>query len=181
MKVEEIIKNKRDNLDIEEVPIESWGKIRSAWKKEESKSSIQWWRIAAMIFILFTAGLLFYSISLQNKVNELASLGDISAEYAEMELEYKNQIQTLEASLPLNDETTKVDFDWILKEMQALEEINQLYRNDIGRVPDQQELVRALVDYYEKKIKLLRKLELEINRTNKNNKNETDNHTTISI
>lgn len=181
MRIEDIIKKQRDQLDVESPPDELWEGIKADWKKEPKTSSFQWWKVAAIIFISTSAVLLIYSLSLRNQVNQLASLGDISEEYQTIEKEYQSEIVNLESSINIQEVSENEDFQWIVDEMKTLEEINELYRRDIGQAADQQQLVAALIDYYEKKIKLLRKLELEINRTQKFNNNEEDNTDTVSI
>lgn len=182
MQIEDLIKQQRDELDIENPPTELWDNIRKEWKGEKfSKQPIYWWKVAALIFITTSFGLLLYTFSLHNKVEKLASLGDISAEYKEVQVKYEQEIATLESSVPIQNVKQDDDFFWITQEMKTLEEINQLYRKDIGKAADQAQLVEALVDYYEKKINLLKKLELEINRTQKFIKDEKDTTDTISL
>lgn len=169
-------------MDVEQPPSDLWNKIRDEWKKEEKPASTHhWWKVAAIVFISTSLTLLIYSLSLQNKVEQLASLGDISEEYMEMENQYKAEIGVLESSIKNQKVNLENDFQWIADEMKTLEEINELYRRDIGQVANQAQLTGALIDYYEKKIKLLKKLELEINRTKKFNDNEKDDTDTISI
>lgn len=181
MRVEEIIKTHRAKLDIENPPADAWTGIRDQWKNDPKPQSNQWWKAAAAIFIASTIGLLMYSFSLQQKVNELASLGDISEKYLTMEEEYQAEISQLESSINLAEVSQQEDFSWITQEMQTLEEINDLYRKDIGKAADQDQLVNALIDYYEKKIRLLKKLELEIDRTQKSNKDEKDDNNPLRI
>ncbi|MEP1096205.1 MAG: hypothetical protein ABJG78_13910 [Cyclobacteriaceae bacterium] len=183
MRIEDIIKKQKNQLDLESPPPEIWDRIKSDWKNDSkaASGSFQWWKIAAMVFISTSIVLLIYSLSLQNKVNQLASLGDISKEYKALESNYKTEIAGLEMNVNLEDVSENDEFGWIVEEMKTLEEINELYRRDIGQVADQDQLVKALVDYYEKKIKLLKKLELEINRTKKFNNDEKDNTDTLSI
>ena len=78
MRIEEIIKRQKDLLDVEEPPSELWKDIKAEWKDDAKTPANQWWKVAAVIFISTSIALLIYSHSLQNKVNELASLGDIS-------------------------------------------------------------------------------------------------------
>lgn len=181
MRVEEIIKKQRDQLDVEQPPLDAWSDIRDQWKGESKKSVNHWWRAAAAIFIASTIGLLIYSLSLQQKVNELATLGDISEKYQAIEKEYQVEIRQLESTTNLQEVSKQEDFDWIVQEMKILEDINEIYRKDIGQVADQDQLVDALIDYYEKKVRLLKKLELEIERTQKFNKDEKDDNNTLSI
>ncbi|MEQ6165639.1 MULTISPECIES: hypothetical protein [unclassified Ekhidna] len=170
MNIEDLIKKRKENLDIDSPPSDLWDGIKKDWKKEKS-AKFSWWKVAAVIFIATSVGLLIHNISLQNTVDELASLGDISTEYRELENNYVSQINQLEADIPMKELKSSEDFQWILEELKTLEEVNKLYRQDIGKINEEQ-LVGVLVDYYEKKIKLLRKLELEIKRANKFKDNE---------
>ncbi len=181
MRIEDIIKEQRENLDLESPPEEIWEGIRTGWKSDSKTNSYKWWKVAAIVFISTSVALLLYSLSLQNQVSQLASLGDISAEYKAIEDKYEREIISLETSLDLQQVSEHDDFAWIVEEMKTLEEINELYRRDIGQNADQHQLVNALIDYYEKKIKLLKKLELEINRTQKFNENEKNNTDTVII
>ena len=178
MNIEEIIKNKRDQLDVDSPPPELWGEIKKDWKKENLYGS--WWKVAAVIFITTTLGLLLHNISLQNKVEELASLGDISEEYRGIENDYITQIKSIESSIPISQAKTQNNFQWIFEELETLDQINTLYRQDIGKISEKQ-LVGVLMDYYEKRIRLLKKLELEIKRTNKLNNNEETDTNSISL
>lgn len=177
MNIEEHIKNRREQLDIENPPADTWNDIKKEWKKEPS---ISWWKVAAVLFITTSVGLLLHNISLQNQVDELASLGDISEEYKAIEDEYVAQINQLESDVEINQVRSNEDFSWIFEELNALDEIDKLYRKDIGKINEEQ-LVGVLIDCYEKKIRLLSKLELEIKRTNKFKDNEETNSNSINL
>lgn len=176
MNIEDYIKHRKDHLDIDNPPEELWNEIKKDWKPEKSFS---WWKAAAVVFITTSLGLLLHNLSLQNQVEELATLGDISEEYKQIEDDYLQQINTLESNMEVNEVKNQEDFNWVFEELDALEDINELYRRDIGKINEEQ-LVGVLIDYYEKKIRLLKKLELEIKRTNKFKDNEETN-TTNSI
>ncbi|MEQ8903756.1 hypothetical protein [Ekhidna sp.] len=179
MNIEEIIKKKKDQLDIESPPAELWDGIKKQWKPEQ-RSTMQWWKAAAVLFISTSIGLLIHNITLQNKVEELATLGDISEEYKAIEKNYLTEISHLEASIPLKQVKSQQDFVWIFEELETLDQINLMYRQDIGKI-NKAQLVGVLMDYYEKKIRLLKKLELEIKRTNKFKENEETNTNSISL
>jgi len=123
------------------------------------------------VFIAATLGLLIHNIRLQQEVETLASLGDLSEEYQEMENDYLLQINQIETSLSIEEVKSNEEYQWMFEEMAALEEVNDLYRQDIGKINEDQ-LVEVLIDYYEKKLRLLKKLELEIKRANKYNRDE---------
>jgi hypothetical protein len=180
MRIEDLIKRQRDQLDFENPSPEIWDGIKNEWKKE-TQASFHWWKVAAIIFISTSVALLIYTLSLQSKVNQLASLGDISENYREVENQYQSEISILETKINIQEVSQNDDFQWMIDEMKTLDEINELYRQDIGKAPDQDQLVKALIDYYEKKIKLLKKLELEITRTQKFKEDEKNNTDTVSI
>ncbi|MCP4458333.1 MAG: hypothetical protein GY816_09980 [Cytophagales bacterium] len=173
--IEDQIKDNREQLDIETPPEDAWNEIRMGWKKEEKQPlNFQWWKVAAAVFFISTVGLIGYSISLNQEVEELASLGDISAEYRAIEAGYQVEISQLNSTLSIDELSKSDEYAWVMEEMRMLEEINKQYRADIGESADQELLVRALLDYYEKKIRLLKKLELEIKRQKNEETNTTD-------
>ena len=174
MKIDDLIRNRKDELDVESPPPEVWQAINNDIKRPDLKS-FQWWKVAAVIFVCFSIGLLIQNRLLQSQVDELASLGDFSEEYSKIETDYVSQVSQLEGTIPLEEIKASEEYAWVFEELKMLEEINTMYRSDIGKV-SQEQLVAVLIDYYEKKIKLLKKLELEIERNSKQNKNEkTDN------
>lgn len=179
MKIEEIIKQRKDELNVEHAPPEVWQAIRKDWQTQSNRPT-QWWKVAAILFISTSIGLLIHSITLQNRVDELASLSDLSEEYQKLENGYIQQVNQLETSLPLDEIKSNSDLNWLMEELEMLEKINQLYRADIGKVEEDQ-LVGVLIDYYEKKIRILKKIELEIERTTKLQNNETTTTDNINI
>ncbi|WP_425391303.1 hypothetical protein [Ekhidna sp.] len=179
MNIEELLRNRKDQLDQDSPPPELWDNIKTDWKSE-AKHPIHFWKIAAVIFITCTIGLLFHNITLQNRVDQLATLGDISEEYRIIENNYLAQINEIESQIPINEVKGKSDFEWIFQELHTLEEVNKLYRRDIGSIHEDQ-LVNILIDHYEKKIRLLKKLELEIERTNKIEHNEKNTTRSVNI
>jgi len=177
MKIEELIKRRKDQLDVATPPPEVWANISSEWKQPEAKT-FQWWKVAAIVFVCLSLGLLIQNQLLQSKVDELARLGDLSEQYAEIETNYITEVSLLESSTSIDSLRDNLEYQWVFEELQILEEINTTYRADIGKVQEEL-LVEVLIDYYEKKIRLLRKLELEIERNSNRRKNENTETTNI--
>ena len=173
MKIEELLKARKDQLDVEAPPLDAWEGISKQLRSFDS-TSFRWWRVAAIIFVCTSIGLLIQNRVLQSNMEELASLGDISSEYSKIEQDYIHQVNQLESTLPLAEINKDESYQWLLEELTTLDEINEMYRSDIGKVSEEQ-LVAVLIDYYEKKIKLLKKLELEIERNSKQKSNEKTN------
>ncbi|WP_462250036.1 hypothetical protein [Ekhidna sp.] len=177
MNIEELIKSKKNQLDVEDPPAELWGEIKNDWKPERRFS---WWKAAAAVFLAISIGLLIQNLSLQDQMNQMASLGDISDEYRTIERSYITQINDLESQIEIDQARNEEDFKWIFEEMETLDEVNSLYRQDIGKIDDEL-LVGILIDHYEKKIKLLKRLDLEIKRTQKFKTDEETNTRSINL
>lgn len=177
--IEQQLCDQLQQLDVEEVPESVWSGIQSKLPKPRKGGSIQLlWKVAAVLFLATSITLILRNNSLEHQIEELASLGDISPEYRELETTYNNEINQLTSSLPMDQIINEKEFSWMIEEMKSLEEINRHYRKDIGKSVDQERLVDALIDYYEKKLRLLKKLELEINRQ-QNEKEHTSTSRTI--
>ena len=170
MKIEKLIKKRKEQLDVATPPPEVWSNIRQEIKEPGFKR-FEWWKVAAVVFICLSIGLIIQNQSLQSQVDELASLSDLSAQHAEIENNYITEVNLLMESTSLEDLKEDDSYGWVFEELTILEEINTMYRSDIGKVKEEQ-LVEVLIDYYEKKIKLLKKLELEIERNSNRTKNE---------
>lgn len=179
MNIEDLINKKKDQLDLDVPPAELWESIKKEWKKEK-KQQLSIWKVAAIIFITTSIGLLIHNVSLQDQVDTLASLGDISEEYKVIEDDYISQINQIESSLEIQRAKNESDYAWIFDELNSLDEVNEMYRKDIGNV-DENLIVGTLIDHYEKKIRLLKKLELEMKRNNKTDENEKDHNNSISM
>lgn len=165
--IEQQLRENLKELDVEQVPEEVWSNIRSQWHPKERDTHLSFnifWKVAAVILLSTSIVLLIRNNSLQNQIEELATLGDISPEYREVENGYLSEINQLTSNIPLNELVKDKDYAWMIDELKSLEEINLQYRSDIGKQVDQDRLVDALIDYYEKKLRLLKKLELEIKR-----------------
>ena len=177
--IEELLRENRQELDVESPPSDAWEKIRGefhSFHEQKKQPAFSWWKVAAVIFLISTVGLIGHNIFLHQRVEELASLGDIAEEYAPIEKSYQTEINQLTSRIHVKEALSQKDLAWMADELKALEEVNKQYRGDIGTDADQELIVQALIDYYEKKIRLLKKLELEINRL----ENEKRNTSAIS-
>ena len=175
--IEQQLRDKKDDLDLEQVPTEVWSNVQRGWNAREEKtiSFSLWWKVAAVILLTTSIALFVRNHSLKNQIKELATLGDISPEYRDVENAYLTEINHLMSQMDMGNLQNNHDYGWMMDELRALEEINLEYRSDIGKSVNNDRLVDALIDYYEKKIRLLKKLELEINRQ----QNEEE-HTSIT-
>lgn len=154
----------RDQFDIDTPSDKVWENIAGKVSIKK-KPNYNWIWKAAAILLLFSSGLLSYLLWNQQSASQLPTLGSISGTYASMERDYQLAIGQLTSQLESESYDASA-FKWIFEELENLDAINLKYRKDLkaGQVNDK--LIEALIDHYEKKLKLLKKLELEINRKN---------------
>jgi hypothetical protein len=167
-----ILKNRQD-LDHETPP----DFILSAINEElfKTKKRPVWlWKAATVLLLITTSVLLYVQLSQNLVTSKIPQLGHLSPEYQSIENDYQNTINAIQVKLNLN-EIDKEEFGWLLDELNYLEKINLDFRKDLSSQANQEKLVATLIDYYEKKLKILKRLELEINRR----KNERDVNITI--
>ena len=160
---EKIIRDNRDQLDHHELPEGLWKKIsEESFGKTKNHPSIglKYWKIAASILLICTIGLAVRLLTLDASPQ---SLGDLSPELRLIEANYQRQINDLYAELPM-DQAQAAQFQWIFNELATLDSIQQDYLKDLNDLKNQDKIIGVLIDQYEKKIKLLKKLELEIKR-----------------
>ena len=159
--LERHIKENRSRLDTEKVPSDVWRTIRTRSGFKAKRSIPDFLKIAAGISIgLFVAFLLYRQ---DVRIEKLYTLGDIAPEYQRIETEYQQSVNELYQNIELTRADT-AEYQWLLDEISYLDSMNVEYREDIGSYVDSDKVVKSLIDYYEKKIRLLRRLELEINR-----------------
>ena len=129
-------------------------------------------KIAAGITIGLLVGLLLYQRDA--RIETLYSLGDISPEYQKVETQYQETVDALYQKIDFQSLDT-AEYQWLLDEIDYLDQMNTEIRDDIDSNVNSEKLVKSLIDYYEKKIRLLERLELEINRA----KNEEERTTVL--
>lgn len=166
-KFEEYIRKNRAQLDVEDTDYDAlWEGIQSAQTPKKSKGI--WW-VAAVLVPAF-ALLLFYNSGEEQVPNEkLYSLSDISPEFEKVEKEFQQDITEKLERIEKEDHDVDIEFLW--DELEDLEEVNKAYRKDIGKVEDER-LIQALLDYYEKKMRILEKILKEVERSKKHNYEE---------
>lgn len=161
----------------EEVPADSWNAIKSKLKlksgDKKKTPKFNYWKAASIILFIGSVMLLYIMRFAPGGVNN-NGLSSISNHYKKMEKEYQADVAQVSEEIDLNEVDRKMFKDFF-EEMHTLDSLNDSYKNDLKSIAKKEKLVPILIDYYEKKLRLLRKLELEINRK----KHEESNQITI--
>ncbi len=170
--IEKIIREQRNELDIENPPDMLWEGIERNLSLKKPKQNFTWiWRAAAIGFLLVSSALLVLYINEKSVNDQLTSLGDISQEYDSLEKTYKRDIDQIQSSLEIKT-VHREELSWLFDELEFLEEMNKTYKEELANYGGKEKVVSTLIDYYEKKLKILKRIELEIQRKNNEDKSE---------
>jgi hypothetical protein len=161
MKFEEYIRNIRPMLDVEQ-PDEDviWAGVSQSLKRHAKQKRIHYWKYAlaaaAMVVIAFAAGYHFTKKSEQHLifVNIDPKLARQEAELVNLIKDYTLQIEREDFDLDALP-TTPADLKYMDRLLEA-------YSADLRQYGANPELVRTLLDLYEKKIMLLKRMLNEI-------------------
>ncbi|MFY0689502.1 MAG: hypothetical protein JXQ90_20195 [Cyclobacteriaceae bacterium] len=154
------VREERAEIDTFSTPEHIEDLVIDNWKKPK-RNLLIYWKAAAILLVGITIGLVIGSNEEQAAPPPVTVILD--EEYVELTAEYSEQIDRLEQDIRL-DRLNRKEFDWIFRDLEHLEEINLLYQEDMGSPDAQHKTIRVLLDYYEKRIKILKRLEKEIKR-----------------
>ena len=159
--LEKIIKKKHLKLDVEEPETDLiWEGIRSGIHKR--KGLPEWFWKAAAIFIFAVSASYFIVNETSKNQASVLSLADISNELGDREQQLQHQVNLKwEQVLPqLSYENEEIKF--LLNELKQLDAIYVTYQKDLNQTLGNEPVIKAMLDYYEKKIKLLNRILMEI-------------------
>jgi septal ring factor EnvC (AmiA/AmiB activator) len=161
-KIEKYLKEKRLKLDVEEPEQDLiWEGIRSRLQQKKKGLPEWFWKVAA-IFIFVASASYFITNETSKKQIVVVNLSDVSKELGEQENQLKHlaNLKWEEVQQQLPEKNTELQF--LLDELHELDAIYDTYRHDLNQTINNEPVVRAMLDYYEKKVKILNRLLLEI-------------------
>lgn len=170
--LEKILREKRLKLDVEEPENDLiWEGIRSGLQKKRGLPD-WFWKVAAILIFVISATY-FVVNETSNKQVVVYTLSDISNDLGQREKEMKQLVglkwEKVQSQLPADNP----EVQFLLKQLNDLDAIYASYQKDLNRTLDNEPVIRAMLDYYEKKIKILNRLMLEIEKQEYNEKTTT--------
>jgi hypothetical protein len=168
--IEKYLKKNRLRLDAEQ-PYDDriWNEIRKEIQKEKTVQSNWFWKIAAV----FLFGVLITYIVVKESTKQqvvIVTLADVSKELGQQEAELKLIADKKWEELQPISAKEKSQFQFLFDELNELDNIYKTYEKDLYTVGENEQIINVLLDYYEKKIRILNRLSLEIQKQ-KNNEN----------
>jgi hypothetical protein len=165
-KLEHFIRQHRSEIDLDEPPEFLWHGIRKGMRQSQKNSDrLLVWQTAAVI-LLFVSAVLTYNLYNNSKPDpdpRVIALNQFAKEYRDDQRQYQEVISNLQTQVDFEN-IDKKEFPWIFEELEYLEKTNRQFKEDLNRVGHNEKLIHILLDYYEKKIKILRRLDNEIKR-----------------
>lgn len=160
--LEKYLKEKRSRLDVEEAETELiWEGIRSGLHKKKYKLPEWFWKVAAILIFMVLATYFVMNETSKKQV-VIVTLADISKDLGEQEARLKMQVKLKWDNIQNQILQENADYQFLLVELSSLDEIYTTYQKDLNSTLDNEPVIRAMLDYYEKKIRILNRLLLEI-------------------
>ncbi|WP_372647366.1 hypothetical protein [Draconibacterium sp.] len=172
--LEKYLKEQRLMLDVEEPkPDIVWEGIRNQLHQNKKQNLPQWfWKVAA-IFLFVVSATYFVVNETSDKQMVIVQLSDISEELGNKEASLQKVVNAkwkmVEQELP--EDNSEIQF--LLNELNNLDQIYATYQKDLNNTIDNEPVIHVLLDYYEKKIKVLNRILLEIEKRENHEKTIT--------
>ncbi|WP_319499812.1 hypothetical protein [uncultured Draconibacterium sp.] len=161
--LEKYLKEQRLKLDVEDPEHDIvWEGIRNQLQQNKKQNLPHWfWKVAA-IFLFVVSATYFVVNETSEKQIVVVQLSDISEELGNKEASLQKVVnakwELVEQELP--GDNSEIQF--LLNELNNLDQIYATYQKDLNNTIDNEPVIHVLLDYYEKKIKVLNRILLEI-------------------
>jgi hypothetical protein len=173
MELEKYLKENKLRLDAEDPDDDRiWKEVNHRIRKENPGNRNWFWKVAAV----FLFGVLLTYVVVKETAKEnvvIISLADVSKELGEKEAAMKLVADKKWAEIGILSADEKAQFQFLLDELNELDKVYSEYEKDLAEIGGNEQIINALLDYYEKKIRILNRLSLEIQKQ----KNHEDNVT----
>ncbi|MGM0582067.1 MAG: hypothetical protein ACQETL_15395 [Bacteroidota bacterium] len=177
-RLEQFIKDNKNEFDSDFNPEKSWGKIESEISKKSPSYKNVWMVAASMILILSVAWLVYDRAQLTDKINELENLSVNDKPYSEVESFYQQNIEekTLLVNQISKEKNININSD--------LKSLNKKYEELKAKVKEQgghPQLVNAMIQNLQTQIEILEQQLSILQDLQEYSKNENQKKNEISI
>lgn len=169
--IEKYLKEQRLKLDVEEPEQDIiWEGIRSGLHDKKRNTLPDWfWKVAA-IFIFVISATYFVVNETSEKQIVVVQLSDISNDLGEQENQLKQLVDLKWNQVQQQLPEGNTDLQFLLDELNELDKIYTIYQKDLNQTINNEPVIRAMLDNYEKRIKILNRLVLEIEKQKRDEK-----------
>jgi len=170
IKLDSYLKNKREQLDVEDPDeLMLWEGIRKELNAEKKSSGFNVWKVAAIFLAVFTFAYIIYN-EVSKESERTFTLARIHQSLGDREQEYKNMVLEKMHSANIQDLDAYPEgeiFPVLFNELIELDTIYQEAMHDLERHGYLERTVDIIFDTYEKRIRILEKIIMESQKIDK--------------
>lgn len=172
--LEKYLKENRLKLDIDEPDDNTiWERIKNGMDKKHFVLPGWFWKAAA-IFLFIVSGTYFIMNETSEDKIVIVTLADISEDLGKQETKLIELVNIKWEQLKPLLSNENPDIQFLLDELNELDNVYNTYQKDLTDSGANEQIVAVLLDYYQKKIRILNRLLHEI-------KKQQSHENTISI
>lgn len=171
-KLDQILKQSKDNFDIYSPPDGHEARFRSNLQKNYNKvRSLVFLKVASIIVVAFLGGALSYHFFLTSD-NDKYQLMQNADEYRNMEMYYSWQV---DAKLAEIENSSLVSGDQKIRIESEMQEFKKLYlhlQEELKTHPEDERIINAMIQNYQSRVELLNLIIAQLNEIKKRNNYE---------
>ncbi len=162
LEIEKYLRKNRWKLDADTPDDELiWDGIQQKMNRQHNQPNNRFWKIAAVFLLGILATYVVVKETTEDKI-VVVTLSDISKDLGEQEAELKLTVAKKWKEIEPLTAAEKSEFKFLFDEMNELDKVYKIYEQELYNNGENEQIIHALLDYYEKKIRLLNRLSLEI-------------------
>lgn len=172
---EKYIEAQRDKLDLEN-PDDTriWKGIVRRMQKPKSLWKDTFWKAAAIFMLLVSSAYLIYNEFYRSPANiYTVTLSEIEPAYAQQVASYRTTINQKWGQVNQISTGEMKKLTLFLKEMDDLDKMYREYQEDYQNLGYNEELIKAMLDYYDKRVRILDRMLMEIQKDKDYEKRKT--------
>ncbi len=177
---EKYLESQHQHLDVEE-PDDNliWEGISNDLnKKRNTKTGLFWKAAAIIIFLVSSTYILYNEFYLSEPDIYHITLSEIEPAYAgkvaNYRVDFENKLKLVDAMKPFDTKSLEAFFT----ELSTLDDMYKEYQEDYSNYGYNEQLLRAMLDYYEKRVRILDRMLMEIQKQ-KDYEKRKEEHTAI--
>ncbi len=164
-KFEDYLKSQQKQMDIEDPDDQLiWNGIQKSIEKPQPNWKQHFWKAAAILIFMASSTYIlvneFYRDKPQNIYN--ITLSEIEPEYADKVAAYRTDFEQKLRQVNGLDTKQLAQFDYFFNELNNLDTMYRGYQEDFHNYGYDERLVKAMLDYYEKRVRVLDRVLMEI-------------------
>jgi hypothetical protein len=162
-KFEKYLESQRQQLDVEHPDdVLIWDGVRKELGKPKRRFSNLFWKAAAILIFLASSTYVFYNEVYRADANIYKiTLSEIDPAYSQQVINYCSLIDEKWAQVNELTPDEMAALNIFIEELEDLDKMHREYQKDYHSYGYNQGLIKAMLDYYEKRIRILDRMLME--------------------